>query len=116
MQGELSEEDRLVTQQALARAYLADRQNTKAIEILEHVVKVREKKLQEDHPDLLTSQHHLACAYLAEGRTTRAIEILEHVVKMKEEDSMARLAFQMNSRIRAIPKGKSMERSKYSST
>jgi hypothetical protein len=116
MQGELSEEDRLVTQQALARAYLADRQNTKAIEILEHVVKVREKKLQEDHPDLLASQHHLACAYLAEGRTTRAIEILEHVVKMKEEDSMARLAFQMNSRIRAIPKGKSMERSKYSST
>jgi tetratricopeptide (TPR) repeat protein len=116
MQSELSEDDGLVIQQALARAYLADGQNIKAIEILEYVVKVREEKLREDHPDRLASEHHLASACIAEGRTARAIELLEHVVKMKEEDCPTRLAFQRTSRTRTTQTVKPLERSRYYST
>ena len=55
-----------------------------AMEMLERVVKVREK-LAEDHPDRLASQHELASAYQADGQVGRAIGLLEHVVKGEEK-------------------------------
>jgi tetratricopeptide (TPR) repeat protein len=93
----LSEEDWLTAQQSLASAYLIDGQNTKAIEILERIVKVREEELREDHPRRLSSQHILAGAYQANGQNIKAIEILEQVVKVEEklrEDHPDRLSSQ----------------------
>ncbi|KAH7169665.1 uncharacterized protein B0J16DRAFT_277097, partial [Fusarium flagelliforme] len=43
--------DRLASQYVLAKAYRADGQIKKAVELLEHVAVVREKILVEDHPD-----------------------------------------------------------------
>jgi tetratricopeptide (TPR) repeat protein len=85
LQGELSEANRLSAHHALALAYRGNGQNIKAIEILERVVKVREEKLREDHPDRLASQHELALAYRGNGQNIKAIEILERVVKVREE-------------------------------
>ncbi|KAF1951354.1 hypothetical protein CC80DRAFT_210229 [Byssothecium circinans] len=53
------------------------------VELLEHVVEIRETTLDERHPDRLASQHQLASAYQANGQTTKAVELLEHVVKIK---------------------------------
>ena len=53
---------RLASQHALARAYEANGQVKEAVELLEHVVAVREKMLAEDHPYRLASQHALAGA------------------------------------------------------
>ena len=72
--------DRLASQHALARAYLADGQIKRAIELHEHIVAAREKTLAEDHSDRLTSQHTLASAYLADGQIKSAIELLENIV------------------------------------
>ena len=52
-----------------------------AVELLEHVVKVREK-LTEDDPSRLISEHNLADAYQANGQIEEAIELLEHLVKI----------------------------------
>jgi tetratricopeptide (TPR) repeat protein len=68
----------------------------RAVELLEHVVKVQEE-LVDDHPDRLASQHELASTYKADGQISRAIEILEYVVKVKEklaDDHPDRLASQ----------------------
>ena len=43
-----------------------------AVELLEHVVRVREK-LAEDHPNRLASQHELARAYEANGQIDKAV-------------------------------------------
>jgi hypothetical protein len=56
----------------------------KAVELLEHVVRVRETTLAEDHPDRLTSQHELAIAYQTDGQVKKAVELLEHVVRVRE--------------------------------
>ena len=53
-----------------------------AVELLEHIVKVRKTTLAEMHPDQLASQHELADAYEANGQIKEAIELLEHVVKV----------------------------------
>ncbi|KAL1900547.1 hypothetical protein Sste5346_002270 [Sporothrix stenoceras] len=78
------------------RAYHANGQIQEAVDLLEHVVKVKEK-LAEDHPDRLTSQHALAWAYHANGQIPKAVDLLEHVVKVREklaEDHPHRLASQ----------------------
>ncbi|EPE08934.1 kinesin light chain 1 [Ophiostoma piceae UAMH 11346] len=75
---------RLGSQHSLASAYHANGQIQKAVDLLEHVVKVREK-LAEDHPSRLGSQHELAAAYRANGQIQKAINILEHVVKFKKK-------------------------------
>ncbi|KAM0710568.1 hypothetical protein Q7P35_002239 [Cladosporium inversicolor] len=83
-------------QYLLGIAYRANGQITKAVEMLEHVVKVREK-LAENHPSRLASQHALAGAYQDDGQITKAVEMLEHVVKVEEklaEDHPSRLASQ----------------------
>ncbi len=88
--------DRLASQHELACAYEANGQIKKAVDLLEHVVKVREK-LPEDHPSRLASQHELAGAYLANGQTKKAVDLLEHVVKVREklaEDHPSRLTSQ----------------------
>jgi hypothetical protein len=54
-----------------------------AVELLEHVVKIRSSTLAEMHPHRLTSQHELAYAYLKTGRAAEAVELLEHVVKIR---------------------------------
>ena len=67
-----------------------------AMEMLEHVAKVREK-LAEDHPSRLASQQVLASAYQADGQVGKAVELLEHVVKVEEKlakDHPDRLASQ----------------------
>jgi tetratricopeptide (TPR) repeat protein len=84
------------SQHLLGILYRDNGQTLRAVELLEHVVKVREK-LADDHPSRLASQHELASAYLANGQISRAIEILEHVVKVGEklaDDHPDRLASQ----------------------
>jgi tetratricopeptide (TPR) repeat protein len=77
--------NRLLSQHELAGAYRADGQVKKAVELLEHVVAVREKVLAEEHPDRLASQHALAGAYEADGQVKKAVELLEHVVAVQEK-------------------------------
>ncbi|KAH7147986.1 hypothetical protein DER46DRAFT_482859, partial [Fusarium sp. MPI-SDFR-AT-0072] len=81
---------------SVGRCLLVDGRIMEAVSALEHVVKIRERILEEDHPDRLTSEHELAGAYLADGQTRRAVEMLEHVVETRErilaEDHPYRLA------------------------
>jgi tetratricopeptide (TPR) repeat protein len=90
--------DRLLSQHELAIAYEADGQVQKAVELLVHVVAVKEKVLPEEHPDRLASQHVLAMAYEADGQVQKAVELLEHVVAVEEkvqaEEHLSRLASQ----------------------
>jgi tetratricopeptide (TPR) repeat protein len=81
----LGEDDpgRLSSQHALASVYLDDGQVQKAVELLEHVVEVEDKLLEEGHPDRLASQHSLAFAYLQDGQVQKAVELLEHVVEVE---------------------------------
>ena len=88
--------DRLASQYALAIAYEANGQIGKAVELLEHVVKV-EENLATDHPSRLASQHALAEAYRVNRQIGKAVELLEHVVKVEENlatDHPSRLASQ----------------------
>ena len=66
-----------------------------ALELLEHVVKIRETALSGDHPDRLFSQHELACAYRVNGQSQKAVQLLD---KMGEttlsEDHPDRLSSQ----------------------
>jgi tetratricopeptide (TPR) repeat protein len=90
--------DLLLSQHVLAMAYEADGQVQKAVELLEHIVKVEEKTLAEEHPSRLASQHALAGAYQADGQVRKAVELLEHIVKVEEktlaEEHPSRLASQ----------------------
>ena len=69
-----------------------------AVQLLEHVVKIKERTLAEDHPSRLSSQHALAGAYRANGQVKEAVQLLEHVVKIRErtlaEDHPSRLVSQ----------------------
>ncbi|CAN9183440.1 unnamed protein product [Alternaria alternata] len=76
---------RLSSQHALAMAYQADGQVHKAVELLEHVVEVREKTLAAEHPNRLASQHELARAYQADGQVHKAVTLLEQVVEVREK-------------------------------
>ncbi|KAL9109383.1 MAG: hypothetical protein Q9187_008171 [Circinaria calcarea] len=67
---------------AINLLYLGD--SRQALELLEHVVKIRETTLAETHPDRLASQQVLARAYNANGQIEQAVELLKHVVKIKE--------------------------------
>jgi tetratricopeptide (TPR) repeat protein len=53
-----------------------------AVELLEHVVKIKETTLDEHHQSRLVSQHELASAYQANGQIKEATELLEHIVKI----------------------------------
>ena len=74
----------MASQHQLAVAYQANRQIQKAVQLLEHVVKIWETRTSEDHPSRLASQHELARAYQANGQIQKAVQLLEHVVKIKE--------------------------------
>jgi tetratricopeptide (TPR) repeat protein len=76
---------RLSSQHALAMAYQADGQVHKAVELLEHVVEVREKTLAAEHPNRLASQHELAIAYQADGQVHKAVTLLQHVVEVHKK-------------------------------
>jgi Tfp pilus assembly protein PilF len=76
--------NRLSLQHSLAFAYIENGQVQKAVELLEHVVEVRGKLLEEEHPNRLASQHQLAGAYLQDGQVQKAVELLEHVVRVQE--------------------------------
>ncbi|THY56482.1 FabD/lysophospholipase-like protein [Aureobasidium pullulans] len=64
----------------LAVVYNRDRHSSKAIELLEHVVRVQD--LEETHHLRLASQHELAIAYQENGQVEDAIKLLEHVVQV----------------------------------
>ncbi|KAF3763152.1 hypothetical protein M406DRAFT_347016 [Cryphonectria parasitica EP155] len=94
---------RLASQHVLAGAYQENGQVKEAVELLEHVVKIRETTLDETHPSRLASQHELARAYQANGQVKEAVEhvvkeAVEHVVKIQEttldETHPSRLASQ----------------------
>jgi hypothetical protein len=51
------------TQHTLATASEASGQVKEAVQLLEHVAKIRERTLAEAQPDRLASQHALAIAY-----------------------------------------------------
>jgi tetratricopeptide (TPR) repeat protein len=53
-----------------------------AVELLQHVVKIKETTLDERHQSRLGSQHELASAYQANGQIKEATELLEHIVKI----------------------------------
>ena len=53
------------------------------MDLLEHVVKVGDTTLAENHPSRLATQHVLASAYQANGQVKEAVDLLEHVVKVK---------------------------------
>lgn len=75
---------------------MANGQIDKAVELLEHVVRV-EEQLPEDHLNKLASQHELARAYRANGQIDKAVKLLEHVVRVQEklpEDHPDKLASQ----------------------
>ncbi|KAF4458823.1 Nephrocystin-3 [Fusarium albosuccineum] len=67
------------------RCLVTDGRIPDAVELLEHVVAIRETTLAENHPSRLTSQHELAGAYKANGQIKEAVELLKHVVEMKKE-------------------------------
>ena len=54
--------DRLESQYALAKAYQADGQINKAVNMLKHVAEVKERTRPRKHPHRLESQHLLAIA------------------------------------------------------
>jgi tetratricopeptide (TPR) repeat protein len=81
---EETQSDRLTSQHALGVSYWANGQIKEAVELLEHVVKVRKITLDETHPDLLASQQTLGVAYWANGQIKEAVELLEHVVKVRK--------------------------------
>ena len=66
-----------------ARSLINLGHHTKAVELLEQVVKIEGTVLAEDHPDRLASQHELAVAYKANGQVAEAVELLEQVVKIE---------------------------------
>ncbi|EXA29007.1 hypothetical protein FOVG_19428 [Fusarium oxysporum f. sp. pisi HDV247] len=90
--------DQRGSEAARACAYRANGQTKKAVDILEHVVAIREKTLAENHPDRLASQHALGIAYGANGQIKEPVKLLEHVVAIKEktfaENHPSRLASQ----------------------
>ncbi|KAE8334208.1 hypothetical protein BDV24DRAFT_156994 [Aspergillus arachidicola] len=86
------------SQHILGGAYRANGQIKQAVELLEHVVAVKESALAEEHPDRLASQHTLGGAYRANRQIKQAMELLENVVAVKErvlaEERPSRLASQ----------------------
>ena len=56
-----------------------------AVALLEHVVDVHKKTLDESHPDRLASQHALAGAYQDNGQIKEAVAVLKHVADVKEK-------------------------------
>ena len=77
--------DRLASQHELAIAYRDNGNVDQAIELLEHVVKIKKTRLAEDHPDRLASESWLALIYRDNKQVDQAIELLEHVVKIDEK-------------------------------
>lgn len=67
----------LLTQKELASAFLYNKQVTKAVELLEHIVEVNKSTLarEETDHDLVTAQHELAKAYRANGQPTMGVTL-----------------------------------------
>ena len=77
---EIDRSKNLSTQDALARGYLFSKQYQKAVNMLEHIVKIREKtEWPEDH-HRNWSEHNLGMAYFETKRYESAVTILERVV------------------------------------
>jgi tetratricopeptide (TPR) repeat protein len=90
------DESRLMSEYALASAYLDDRRIKEAIKIFEHVVAIEKRTLADEDHDRLASKHELARAYLEDRQIKEAIKIFEHVVAVRKrtlaDEDHARLA------------------------
>jgi tetratricopeptide (TPR) repeat protein len=75
----------LILYDLAARNLLRLGKTSKAVQLLEQVVKIREQIQAEDHPDRLASQYELARAYLANGQVKEAVQLLERVVKIEKQ-------------------------------
>jgi tetratricopeptide (TPR) repeat protein len=75
---------RLASQHRLGVSYWANGQIKEAVDLMEHVVKVRKVTLAETHPDQLASQHELGVFYWANGQIKEAVELLEHIVNVQK--------------------------------
>jgi tetratricopeptide (TPR) repeat protein len=96
MQGLVCGNDSAVLAKSLlGMAHRLNHQAPEAMEIFDHVARLRAKNLREDHPDRLDSQHQLAGVYFEDGQHTKAIEILERMQKLRGdmvwEDNSQRL-------------------------
>jgi tetratricopeptide (TPR) repeat protein len=56
------------------------------VQLLQHVVAIRERVLAEDHPDRLASQGVLASAYLANEQIEKAVRLREYVTRIREQE------------------------------
>lgn len=74
---------RLISQHDLAVAYIRNGQVDKAIQLLEHVVKVQER-LPPNHPNKLSAQHELAVSYRKNGQISESIQLLEYISRIQE--------------------------------
>ncbi|KAK8061213.1 hypothetical protein PG997_015434 [Apiospora hydei] len=77
-----ADEKRLKADHCLGTAYLEMYRIPEAIQILERVVDISRRTLDETNKNRLASEHELARAYFA-GRIQEAIKILEHTVSVE---------------------------------
>ena len=74
----------LLAQEVLASANLANGQVYDAVVLLQDVLRIRKRVLDEYHPDRLHSQQELAKAYIARGQFNYAVLLLEDVLRIRE--------------------------------
>ena len=73
----------LVSQQALATAYLKIEDTASAIALLEQISHMRNQTLSREDPERLATLHELARAFLIMEETTKAIILLEEIVEIR---------------------------------
>ena len=76
-------------QAILASAYIVSKQHQKAINLLEHIVQIRERNEAPENENLLLSQHELGRAYIKNNQFEKAATLLEPVVEKKKNRMMS---------------------------
>jgi tetratricopeptide (TPR) repeat protein len=76
--------DLIESQEYLGNLYARNGRVNKAVQLLEHAVRIRQTTSAETNRDLLISQHELAAAYKINGQAMEAVQLLEHVLKTEQ--------------------------------